>query len=183
MFRDRGFDFETFIAELRRGNTRIASAMVNSENRKAKDDDDYEIIDKYCAYSKHDNVEDLLRIIQAGCKIGDESAIFAAENGFFKILRLLLSLYPYGAAFVTFPSLNSNVECMKLLVDTGFSIDDVSMSRDWYPEKAKYYIQHRNSVRSCAIQVLFALRRVKDVSRIIARSVWSSRFQTFDSLQ
>ena len=176
------FDFDAFEASCMHLDK--ALAMVTPENCNALDDDqgDYDtIIDNYCWYGEDENVNFVEELLKLGCVPTVNSLGYAIVRGKPKIVRKMLLRNPEWVSELSSDWCDRvRGDCMVYVVETGLVY---GFPKHEFPDEAEDYMNHRNSVRSCAIKVLFALRRVKDVSRIIARVVWSSRFQTFNPLQ
>lgn len=176
------FDFRAFEASCMHLDK--ALAMVTADNCNAFDDDqgNYDtIIDNYCWYGEDANVNFVEELLKLGCVPTVNSLGYAIVRNRPHIVRKLLLRNPELVSELSSDWCDCvRGDVMVYVIETGLVY---GFPKHELPDEAENYIQHRKSTRSYAIQVLFALRRVKDVSRIISRVVWSSRFQTFKPLQ
>lgn len=180
------FDFRAFEASCLHPDK--ALAMVTPDNCNALDDDygnNDTIIDNY-AYNGNDNesVSVIEALLKRGCKFTVKSLKYALLTHKPKALQCLLSHEPelLWSCLTTqiIRILNSSVKCMVICVEHALRSGCDNLP---YTETSHKYIKHHKFIKSLAMRILFAKHPTRDVSCVIARLVWSSRFHSFDPLQ
>lgn len=192
------FDFDEVLEHFHNNDIDAIKQMIVAENVNFHDDGD-NILTFMCMFGP-DDVALFRHFVALGAQpqqdeMGSLTLLAAATNGKPRILRELLDTDENASGFTRMPELltclldsrcfivDDNVipfnECDRIMVDAGAQPD--AKTPLWLREFATY----REAARSASIVILGLLQRCgslsgngKDVLRIIARCVWSTRGHT-----
>lgn len=189
-------DFRAFCSCLKIGDIAGAKSLVTNENIHARDEDGDGVV-ACCCWFGPDEPELLHVLVEMGATLKEKNAMhYAASKGKPNLLRVLLLngtnvdiLNGIGQTPLNRAVENRNVECVHMLLDAGAN---VKLTKNMFSYDGKIWmwisrIQRAREKARIASIVIVGLSRCgcgvlglcgRDVLRIVARCVWSTRANT-----
>jgi hypothetical protein len=181
---NEGLDFDKFGQALSTKQYDVAKRMVTPANAKTRG-----VISYVCAHLTEDDPELLQYFIQMGATLEFDNVLhLAAANNKPRILRALLDagldadkLNCSEETALNLSLFYENYQCARILIDAGADVSmvnpDLYFKKIWANEfnLARYRARAASVAVLCVPHASRTVRARRDVFRIIARCVWSTR--------